>query len=170
MALLDTFTPDNLIADNTHALAGGTVVVKSGEGELKRGSVLMRDANDEFVLADTSAGTAEVILAADVDATDAAAVAEVYVSGDFNASALILAEGYTLTEADFGRLLYSGDIPDPELVIRPGGEARISNFLLWQSAYAEYYFTDVLWPDFGPEELEKAIAAFNSRNRRFGGV
>lgn len=75
-----------------------------------------------------------------------------------------------LTEADFGELLYSGGIPDPELVIRPGGEARISNFLLWQSAYAEYYFTDVLWPDFGPEELEKAIAAFNGRNRRFGGV
>ena len=75
-----------------------------------------------------------------------------------------------LTEADFGGMLYSAGIPDPELVIRPGGEARISNFLLWQSAYAEYYFTDVLWPDFGPEELEKAIASFNSRNRRFGGV
>lgn len=108
MALLDTFTPDNLIADNTHALAGGTVVVKSGEGELKRGSVLMRDANDEFVLADTSAGAAEVILAADVDATDAAAVAEVYVSGDFNAGALILAEGYSLTEADFVSLKNAG--------------------------------------------------------------
>ena len=75
-----------------------------------------------------------------------------------------------LTEAEFGELLYSTGIPDPELVIRPGGEARISNFLLWQSAYAEYYFTDVLWPDFGPEELEKAIAEFNRRNRRFGGV
>ena len=53
---------------------------------------------------------------------------------------------------------------------RPGGETRISNFLLWQSAYAEYYFTDVLWPDFGPEELDKAIDAFNARDRRFGGV
>ncbi|MBQ9968574.1 MAG: di-trans,poly-cis-decaprenylcistransferase [Oscillospiraceae bacterium] len=75
-----------------------------------------------------------------------------------------------LTEADFGNLLYSSGIPDPELIIRPSGEIRISNFLLWQSAYAEYYFTDVLWPDFTPEELEKAIAAFNGRNRRFGGV
>ena len=75
-----------------------------------------------------------------------------------------------LTEGQFGSLLYSGGIPDPDLVIRPGGELRISNFLLWQSAYAEYYFTDVLWPDFTPEELEKAIAAFNHRNRRFGGV
>jgi len=67
-------------------------------------------------------------------------------------------------------MLYSGDIPDPDLIIRPSGEIRISNFLLWQSAYAEYYFTDVLWPDFSPAELEKAIAAFNQRNRRFGGV
>ena len=57
-----------------------------------------------------------------------------------------------------------------EKYLRPGGETRISNFLLWQSAYAEYYFTDVLWPDFGPEELDKAIDAFNARDRRFGGV
>ena len=62
-----------------------------------------------------------------------------------------------LTEQRFSELMYSAGIPDPELVIRPGGELRISNFLLWQSAYAEYYFTDVLWPDFGPEELDKAI-------------
>ncbi len=75
-----------------------------------------------------------------------------------------------LTEAEFGKLLYSAGIPDPDLVIRPGGELRVSNFLLWQSAYAEYYFTDVLWPDFTPAELEKAIAAFNRRDRRFGGV
>lgn len=75
-----------------------------------------------------------------------------------------------LTEDQFASLLYSHDIPDPDLIIRPSGEIRISNFLLWQSAYAEYYFTDVLWPDFGPEELEKAIASFNQRNRRFGGV
>lgn len=75
-----------------------------------------------------------------------------------------------LTEASFGDLLYSAGIPDPDLIIRPSGEIRISNFLLWQSAYAEYYFTDVLWPDFSPAELEKAIAAYHKRNRRFGGV
>ena len=75
-----------------------------------------------------------------------------------------------LTEAGLSDLMYSQNVPDPELVIRPGGELRTSNFLLWQSAYAEYYFTDVLWPEFGPEELEKAIAAYNSRKRRFGGV
>ena len=75
-----------------------------------------------------------------------------------------------LTEDVLSDLMYSQNVPDPELVIRPGGELRTSNFLLWQSAYAEYYFTDVLWPEFGPEDLEKAIAAYNSRKRRFGGV
>lgn len=75
-----------------------------------------------------------------------------------------------LTEARFSSLMFSRGIPDPDLIIRPSGEIRISNFLLWQSAYAEYYFTDVLWPDFGPEELEKAIASYERRSRRFGGV
>ena len=75
-----------------------------------------------------------------------------------------------LTEELFGQMLFSAGVPDPDLIIRPSGEIRISNFLLWQSAYAEYYFTDVLWPDFSPEELELAITSFNKRNRRFGGV
>ena len=75
-----------------------------------------------------------------------------------------------LTEAQFSRYLYSAGVPDPDLLIRPGGEQRLSNFLLWQCAYAEFYFTDVLWPDFTPEELDKAIAAFRSRDRRYGGV
>ena len=75
-----------------------------------------------------------------------------------------------LTEEGFSRYLYSAGIPDPDLLIRPGGEQRISNFLLWQCAYAEFYFTDVLWPDFTPEELDRAIAVFNSRDRRYGGV
>lgn len=75
-----------------------------------------------------------------------------------------------LTEDSFSDYLYSSGIPDPELLIRPGGELRISNFLLWQCAYSEFYFTDVLWPDFTSKELDKAIAAFQSRDRRFGGV
>ena len=75
-----------------------------------------------------------------------------------------------LTEEGFASYLYSAGIPDPDLLIRPGGEVRISNFLLWQCAYAEFYFTDVLWPDFTPEELDKAIAVFRSRDRRYGGV
>lgn len=76
----------------------------------------------------------------------------------------------SLTEEEFSQLLYSRDIPDPDLIIRPGGEMRISNFLLWQAAYAEFYYTDVMWPDFDEKELDKAIAAFQNRNRRFGGI
>ena len=75
-----------------------------------------------------------------------------------------------LSEEQFGGYLYSAGIPDPDLLIRPGGEQRISNFLLWQCAYAEFYFSDVLWPDFGTDELDKAIAAFRQRDRRFGKV
>ena len=75
-----------------------------------------------------------------------------------------------LTEGEFAGYLYSAGIPDPDLLIRPGGEVRISNFLLWQCAYSEFYFTDVLWPDFTPEELDRAIDAFRRRDRRYGGV
>lgn len=75
-----------------------------------------------------------------------------------------------LTEEGFSDLLYSAGVPDPDLIIRPSGEIRISNFLLWQSAYSEYYFTDTLWPDFGPRQLDEAIEAYNHRSRRFGGV
>ena len=66
--------------------------------------------------------------------------------------------------------LYSKGVPDPELIIRTSGELRLSNFLLWQAAYSEFYITDVLWPDFSKEELHRAIAAYQSRDRRFGGV
>ncbi len=75
-----------------------------------------------------------------------------------------------LTEERFGDYLYSAGIPDPDLLIRPGGEQRISNFLLWQCAYAEFYFTDVLWPDFTSKELDKAIEVYRSRDRRYGGI
>jgi len=75
-----------------------------------------------------------------------------------------------LTEELLSTYLYSADIPDPELIIRPSGEMRTSNFLLWQSAYSEYVFMDVLWPDFQPEDLDAAIMEFNRRNRRFGGA
>lgn len=75
-----------------------------------------------------------------------------------------------LTEDLLETYLYSAGVPDPELVIRPSGEQRISNFLLWQSAYSEYVFMDVLWPDFTPEHLDQAIAEYHRRNRRFGGT
>ena len=75
-----------------------------------------------------------------------------------------------LTEELFADYLYSAQVPDPELIIRPSGEMRTSNFLLWQSAYSEYVFMDVLWPDFSPEHLDQAIAEYHRRNRRFGGT
>ena len=81
-----------------------------------------------------------------------------------------LAEPAGLTEEVFEGYLYSAGIPSPDLLIRPGGEQRLSNFLLWQCAYSEFYYTDVLWPDFSKEELHRAIAAYQCRNRRFGGV
>ena len=75
-----------------------------------------------------------------------------------------------LTEDTFSKYLYSEDVPDPELIIRPSGEMRTSNFLLWQSAYSEYVFLNVLWPDFQPKDLDEAIMEYNRRNRRFGGA
>ena len=81
-----------------------------------------------------------------------------------------VAFGRFVDENSFKSLLYSAGMPDPDLIIRPSGEIRTSNFLLWQSAYSEYYFTDVLWPDFKTTDLDAAIDNFNNRNRRFGGV
>ncbi len=75
-----------------------------------------------------------------------------------------------LSEAMFSDYLDSAGIPDPELIIRPSGELRLSNFLLWQCAYSEFYYTDTLWPDFDEAELDRAIDAYRKRDRRFGGV
>ena len=75
-----------------------------------------------------------------------------------------------IDERSFERELLTAGVPDPDLLIRTSGEQRISNFLLWQSAYAELVFVDTLWPDFGKEHLERAIAAFRRRERRYGGI
>ena len=74
------------------------------------------------------------------------------------------------TEENFGKYLWSAGIPDPELIIRPSGELRLSNFLLWQCAYSEFYFCDTLWPDFKRKDLDLAIIDYQHRDRRFGGV
>ncbi len=84
----------------------------------------------------------------------------------------LIAEGITPKNIDeklFNSYLYTADLPDVDLVIRTGGEIRLSNFLMWQTAYSEYYFTKVLWPDFDKEEVEKAILSYTQRQRRFGG-
>lgn len=75
-----------------------------------------------------------------------------------------------ITEDYFEKFLYTAGMPDVDLLIRPSGELRLSNFLIWQTAYAEYYFTNVLWPDFNSQNLDEALKAFAQRGRRFGGV
>ncbi len=75
-----------------------------------------------------------------------------------------------ITEEVISEHLYTKGMPDPDFIIRPSGEYRLSNYLIWQSAYAEYWFSDILWPDFKPRHLEQAIDEYNHRNRRFGGV
>ena len=79
-------------------------------------------------------------------------------------------ENIKITEEEFSKFMYRPEIPDPELVIRTSGEFRISNFLLWEVAYSEFYITDVYWPDFDEKELDKAILSFNKRDRRYGGL
>jgi len=75
-----------------------------------------------------------------------------------------------ITEETIDAYLFTKDLPDPDLIIRTSGEHRLSNFLLWQSAYSELYFTPVLWPDFGPDDLRQAVDDFSRRERRFGDV
>ena len=75
-----------------------------------------------------------------------------------------------ITEQDISDNIYTAGQPDPDLIIRPSGEYRLSNFLLWQSAYSEFWFSDILWPDFTTDDFDRAIDDYNHRNRRFGGV
>jgi undecaprenyl diphosphate synthase len=78
--------------------------------------------------------------------------------------------GNNIDESVFAQYLYSPNIPDPDLVIRTAGESRLSNFLLWQTAYSEFYFTPVLWPDFGSTDVEEALSEYKRRQRRFGKI
>lgn len=76
----------------------------------------------------------------------------------------------SITEQTISENLYTAGMPDPDFIIRPSGEYRLSNYLIWQSAYAEYWFSDILWPDFKPKHLDMAIEDYQKRNRRYGGV
>ncbi len=83
----------------------------------------------------------------------------------------LIKEGRTeISEEDIRSKLYTRESPDPDLIVRTGGEVRLSNFLMWQSQYSELYFSDCLWPDYGEEELRRAIIEFSKRKRRYGGV
>jgi undecaprenyl diphosphate synthase len=105
---------------------------------------------------------------------------EVYIALDYggraeivDATRRIVADGLSpeeVDEATFARYLYAPDVPEVDLLIRTSGELRVSNFLLWQIAYAEFYVTDTLWPDFSPQEFVRALESFGSRSRRRGGV
>jgi undecaprenyl diphosphate synthase len=105
---------------------------------------------------------------------------DVYIALDYggraeivDATRRIVADGLSpedIDEVTFARYLYAPDVPEVDLVIRTSGELRVSNFLLWQIAYAEFYVTDTLWPDFSPEEFVRALTSFGSRSRRRGGV
>lgn len=86
------------------------------------------------------------------------------------AAALVAESGEPMTEENISRRLYTAGLPDIDLVVRTSGELRLSNFFLWQCAYAEFYFTDVLWPDFKKAELDKALEWFSGRKRRYGGL
>ncbi len=88
-----------------------------------------------------------------------------------NACNELIQNGITrITEEAISLHLYTGECPPPDLIVRTGGEYRSSNFLLWQSAYSEYYFTSILWPDFSPRDVDDAVTAFYNRKRRYGGV
>jgi undecaprenyl diphosphate synthase len=109
-------------------------------------------------------------------ATDAARRLHLWIAFDYGGRAEIVEAARRLAEAggpydeeSFARHLYAPEMPDPDLIIRTSGELRLSNFLLWQSAYAEYVFTDTLWPDFGPDEFRSALEDYAQRRRRFGG-
>jgi len=115
-------------------------------------------------------------LAALEDATAAETRLNLWIAFDYGgraelveAARRIAESGADVDEESFGRYLYAPEMPDPDLVIRTSGELRVSNFLLWQSAYAEFAFIDTLWPDFGPKEFRAAIEDYASRRRRFGG-
>ena len=83
---------------------------------------------------------------------------------------LIASGAQSVTENDINNALYTKDSPELDLIVRTGGDLRISNFLLWQTAYAEFYFTDKLWPDLEPDDVDKIVENFTARSRRFGGV
>ena len=87
-----------------------------------------------------------------------------------HAARQLVLKGLPITEENLSREMYTADTPDPDLIIRTGGDFRISNFLIWQGAYSEYMILDTLWPDFGREDIEKCVTEFYKRRRRFGGL
>ncbi len=139
-----------------HAIGDMSKLPPRTRSELVRGIEATKDNTGlNLILAVSYGGRAEIVRAARGFARDALQKPSMIDDMD---------------ETAFGRYLYTSDFPDPELIIRTGGEKRISNFLLWQSAYSEFYTTDVLWPDFEKKSLVAAIEDFSKRDRRYGKV
>ena len=112
-----------------------------------------------------------LVINANYDAVRAAEEAAESIATAVDAVAEAFKAGHTeLTEEILAKYMYTGSTPDPDLVIRTGGDKRISNFLLWQSAYSEYVILDTLWPDMNEKEVMKCVKEFYTRNRRFGGL
>ena len=144
--------------------------------ELKGENIRLEFIGDRTPLADD---LKELMLAAERDSANATGlhlnIALNYGGRDeiVHAVKRIVKEGIPpeeITEQTVSDRLYTAGQPDPDFIIRPSGEYRLSNYLIWQAAYAEYWFSDILWPDFKPDDLDKAIKDFSRRNRRFGGV
>lgn len=134
-------------------------------GDRSRFSASVREAIDRIENITTEGCNMTLVLALNYSSRSELTTAMQNIARRVQAGELAAEE---ITEQMISKSLYTAAMPDPDLIVRTSGEYRLSNFLMWQASYAEFYFTDTLWPDFGEEELRKAIDAYNARDRRYG--
>ena len=134
-------------------------------GERSRFSASVREAIDRIENITTEGCNMTLVLALNYSSRNELTIAMQNIARRVQAGELA---AEAITEQTISESLYTAAMPDPDLIVRTSGEYRLSNFLMWQASYAEFYFTDTLWPDFGEEELRKAIEAYNARDRRYG--
>lgn len=149
------------------------VYLKKFIGKIKKNDVRIRVMGDFSVLSDSVKNSIKKATEATKDNTFGTINIALNYGGRqeiVKAVKEIVEDGEDVSVESISRHLYTADLGEPDLIIRTGGELRISNFMLFQSAYSELYFTDVLWPDFNEEEFDKALLSFSKRKRRFGGV
>ena len=147
--------------------------VKSELDELNRNNVKMQLLGDISALPEDARKSAEYAVDKTKDNTGLVFSIALNYGGRaeiVNAVNKAVASGKELNEEEFSKLLYTHDMPDPDVIIRTGGEYRLSNFLIWQAAYAELVVSPVFWPDFNIDEYEKCLVEFEKRDRRYGGV
>ncbi len=149
------------------------VYLKKFIGKIKKNDVRIRVMGDFSVLSDSVKNSIKKATEATKDNTFGTINIALNYGGRqeiVKAVKEIVEDGEDVSVESISQHLYTADLGEPDLIIRTGGELRISNFMLFQSAYSELYFTDVLWPDFNEEEFDKALLSFSKRKRRFGGV